>query len=811
MIRGGTYELPGALVFAPQDSGTANAPIVYQAFPGESPILSGGRRLTGWTEGEKGRWQTSVSDVLAETSRPTQLFVNDQRRLRPMVPGKGYFYIDASAAGTKPARQDRFRFGDGHIDPGWKSPGDVEFVAFHKWSTSRIPIASVDGDARIVTLAGATWHGQHAELSPAVWYRLENVSEALDEPGEWYLDRATRILTYLARPDEDPNRDAVVLPRLERIIEFRGDIGKGTFVEHIELCGLTFAHSAWHTPDRGHSVYQAEVNMDGAVSAQNAWHCAISASVVRHTGNYGIQLGAGCSHWRVIDCELFDLGAGGVKIGTGRFNEEPDQRKWASHCEIRDCLVAHGGRLHPAAVGLWIGHAHHNTLEHNHVRDMYYSAISVGWRWTEGDSPADHNVVAWNRLHTLGQGVMSDMGGIYTLGESPGTQLHHNLIHGVTRARYGGWGLYHDQASADIVSEYNIVHHTEDAAFHLHYGRRLLLRNNVFALGKNEQMKLSNPKKSGTLALEGNIWFWTDSDLHAGKLDDEMTFRRNLYWRTDGKPIRFPGGKTSEQWREREPEFEIADPGFAAPANGDFTLAPGAATDRIGFEPFSLAAAGRTTDSAKTAVLPAVPRTFEPAPPKPPPAIHQDFELLALGQRMPGWGLLAANRDENAAVTDETAANGKHSLKFQDGPGGAVYFPHLYRDTTYESGVFRVAFNLRVEPGAKVQFECRDNTPWFTPGPGIEVQPEGTLESAGRELLTVPHSQWFHIDLTCGIGPERTGTYRLVLTLPDGDTRTFDDLPLGDGFETMGWMGFASLTKERVVYYVDDFVLERAE
>ena len=47
-VRGGKYFLDQTLVLGPQDGGTRDCPIVYTAFPDEKPVLSGGRRITGW-------------------------------------------------------------------------------------------------------------------------------------------------------------------------------------------------------------------------------------------------------------------------------------------------------------------------------------------------------------------------------------------------------------------------------------------------------------------------------------------------------------------------------------------------------------------------------------------------------------------------------------------------------------------------------------------------------------------------------------------------------------------------------------------
>src|SRR5690242_19662551 len=43
--RGGTYYLPETLVFTAQDSGTKDAPVVFQNYQNEKPVISGGVRL----------------------------------------------------------------------------------------------------------------------------------------------------------------------------------------------------------------------------------------------------------------------------------------------------------------------------------------------------------------------------------------------------------------------------------------------------------------------------------------------------------------------------------------------------------------------------------------------------------------------------------------------------------------------------------------------------------------------------------------------------------------------------------------------
>ena len=46
-FRGGTYFLPSTVNFVAAHSGTPQTQIVYENYPGETPIISGGLQVTG--------------------------------------------------------------------------------------------------------------------------------------------------------------------------------------------------------------------------------------------------------------------------------------------------------------------------------------------------------------------------------------------------------------------------------------------------------------------------------------------------------------------------------------------------------------------------------------------------------------------------------------------------------------------------------------------------------------------------------------------------------------------------------------------
>ena len=617
LLRGGTYFLEEPLRFEPADSGTADAPITWAAYPGELPVLSAGQRVGGWEETElickpPDNWEDEpeiprrawVTQMEGPAFR--QLWVNGGRRYRPRLPHRGLYKTTGLPPGAKPRGEFSGCFTQYRIDPDilgeWRNLGQVEMVMLVRWLECRMPIQSVDRETGLVdTVTGAPFlPAKHWESREWERFYLDNVFEALLEPGGWYLDQQESKLYYLPYPEETLETTEVVAPRFPYVILVAGDPDADNYLEYLHFQGLTLAHNEWHKPEgqpwwgfKGNQSVdgQAAVSVPGAFEAVGMRHSRLSHCTMAHVGTYGIQLGRGCKENEVSHCDLFDLGAGGVKLGTVSMEDT----EISGHNTIADCHIHDGGLFHHSAVGLWIGQSGHNLIAHNEINHLHYSGVSVGWCWNLDPTGSHDNVLEYNHIHDIGQGWLSDMGGVYTLGDSPGTVLRYNLIHHVRHGEFGGRGIYHDAWCSNVLDEYNVVYRCDSECINFQHGHGNVARNNLLALG-GELGVIGHacPDEDASVTLEGNILYTQGCPAVGGNYEHgEYHFRRNLYWDADGRPLRF-GGLSFEEWQKQglDQDSVIADPRSAHPGAGDFTLPDDSPALALGFKPFDLSTVG---------------------------------------------------------------------------------------------------------------------------------------------------------------------------------------------------------------------------
>jgi hypothetical protein len=615
VLRGGTYFLDAPLEFGPEDSGAEGAPVVYAAAAGEKAVLSGGRRLDGGRWGEvNGRkaWVVVIPEVKEGGWRFRQIFVNGTRRPRTRLPKRGEYRIaslpdyngDFLRNPTK-----RFVYAPGDIVPSWRNIRDVEVVGITRWLDNRLPIESVSAQTRTVTFDRPSLFALLSDDKPGPYW-VENVFEALDTPGQWYLDRPTGVLSYLPQPGEEAPSAEIIAPRLPEVVRVTGRAGSP--VHDLRFESLTFAHTEWLPPADYASSLQAGIDVPGTLRFNYAERCVVTDGDIEHIGNYGIEVGVGCADIEIARNRITDIGAGGIRIGhffswetdgSGRLTERGMRRKAAmpsgphSHrITVADNEIAHCGRFSPEAVGVFVGDNADNKIIHNHIHDLFYSGISVGSVQDFGPARATGNIVEYNHVHNIGRGMLSDLAGIYTC-STPDSRIAHNVVYDVSRRDYGGWGIYPDEGSHDLLVRDNLIYRCQDGGLFAHHNRNIKAVNNIFALNHGAQVDRGGIG-GFELTVTRNLFYYDQGKAvgdygggHWGR--DVCAFDSNLYWNAAGAPVLF-GTKGLAEWQAagQDKDSRIADPLFVDPRNGDFRLRPGSPAGQVGFESWDFASVG---------------------------------------------------------------------------------------------------------------------------------------------------------------------------------------------------------------------------
>lgn len=551
--------------------------------------ISGGRVLSGWKRvaGDANLWEMEIPDVRAGKWYFRQLFVNGERRQRARTPNTGYFRIRGASPQDKPIK---LAFNPGDIKKAWADEDDVEVIAYLAWADIRMQIRSVDEANSVATLSGDP---RPSNRENNAQYFVENAPDGLDSPGEWYLNRKTGVLRYWPKPGEDLAKAEVIAPFLEDLLVIRGNAQTKQPAENITLRNLRLRHTDYTLGPNGAADTQAAVAVRGDVLFEFARNCLVEDCQFSHLAGYGVEAGRGAQKIRVSHCEMVDLGAGGVRIGETAKRDDAFDSNQSN--EVTDCELHQLGRIFAPAVGVFILQSGTNLVAHNHIHDLYYTAVSVGWNWGYQETPCRENRVEFNHMHDIGQSLLSDMGAVYTLGIQRGTVIQNNLIHDVNAFTYGGWGLYTDEGSTDILLQNNVVYRCKSAGFHQHYGRDNIIRNNIFAFNKEHQLMRTREEDHNSFTFENNIVFFDTGDLLGSNwTNDKFKMNRNVYWHESAKTNITFKGATFAQWQARGHDRDsiLADPEFERSESNPFGLKPNSPAFQLGFKPIDLSTVG---------------------------------------------------------------------------------------------------------------------------------------------------------------------------------------------------------------------------
>ncbi len=476
-LRGGDYLRTNALELTAADSGSPRAPVIWRAFKGETARLLGGRSLHGFQTvtdpAVLARLDSSARGKVMQLNLAA-LGINDFGEMksrgfgrataaahcelfsggRPMTlarwPNEGSF---EQIAGIPTGHIDEHGGTLGILEAGFNYSGDrprhwkettnlwVHGYWAWDWANSYERVASLDLETHLVKTAAP--HGLYGFRKGQRFYFL-NVLEELDQPGEWFLDRATKILYFWPPNPISTNQksDEVILSLLDQ-----------PFLKLNAVSDVTF---------RGITL---EATRGNAIEINGGANNRIAGCVIRNIGNYGVRIDGGLGHG-VVGCDVFDTGDGGVSLNGG-------DRKTLSpggHF-VENCHFQRQGRWSKCYVPSILMDGVGMRASHNLIHDHPHCAILFNGN--------DH-LMEFNEIHHIALET-GDVGAIYA-GRNytyRGNRMRYNFIHHTGGVGMGSMGIYMDDCVSGAEIFGNVFYKVQRAAF-LGGGRDHQVINNVF-------------------------------------------------------------------------------------------------------------------------------------------------------------------------------------------------------------------------------------------------------------------------------------------------------------------------------------------
>jgi hypothetical protein len=804
MISAGTYRLLTPLVLDEKNAGV----VLEGAGPGQT-ILSGAAALTPFEQVNANLWRGRANMPVS------RVWMRDKAVPSAKVPSIYWHYITEQTGNERdPASLQLVDLSHRAFHPepadmallsrlSAEELADVVVTLWHSWEISKHHIARIDGKRDMIYLADESPWAIH-EFGDVQRYQLDNVPGISDEAGTWYSTGKNGIY-YGAAVGQDMKQTALVASGLPHILEIHDTQG-------ITIRNVQFSFAGVGLDQGSFKSNQAASTVDAAIMLDDAKGIHFEHITISHIGGYGVWFRRNCQDSTVQASLIEDMGAGGVRIG------ETATAPLAGHETTRilvdNNIIREGGRIYQSAVGLLIGRSGGNRVTHNEIHDFYYSGISVGWKWDYGVSPAVNNVIENNHIHHIGQQQLSDMAGIYTLGESPGTVVRANIIHDVTGypGGAGAWGMYADQASSEIVFENNLVFRTTSGGFHENFGSNNVVRGNVLAFGRDGQVELTKAEAHRSLVLTGNAVISDGATFFRGDWRKAMAqIDKNTYFDVSGKPPTWLGMNFAT-WKQLgfDQNSVLADPGFVDSAAGNFRLKPASLWSWSGQSPIGVAgvygaqqwlALAREGDQIPTASVPTPPAAA-------PISIEEDFESTPVGSTPAHATANVEGLGDGVSVSDETALSGSHSLRLQDVANEKfAYDPHFFYQLNHRSGTTTVEFRFYTEPSYCFSTEWRDGDSPYHIGPSLTVS-AGQLSVGGKPLAPIPARQWVTVKMEAQEGSAAERVWHLAVSVPNGASGNWTFPDPSDQWRRLEWLGFTSACRSNAKLFIDDIKIE---
>jgi len=457
VIGGGDYPWEQTLRLTSEDSGTAATPIIYQVDPGQTAVFRGGVRIAAWrpiSDVElRGKLEAGVRDRVLEADlkalrvedlgdatalrRCPELFVDGKPQTLARWPNEGFVKTGAILGkdtfkvwnSIDGCRDGKFCYVEDRPNR-WLDEPDVRLYGywFWDWFEEFQKVASIDPDARTFTLSKP--YSNYGYRKDQRYYAL-NVFREIDTEGEWYLDRRTAMVYWLAPKEIDVSKVETVLSVLEQPFVTMTD------VEHVILRGLTLQEG------RGNGIH-----ISGGAD------CLVANCTIQRLGGDAIIVEGGERHG-IFGCTMHTLGCGGMRVAGGDRQTLTPGRHFVENCRVFDISRlkrTYAPAVHLDGCGNRIAHnlfenipssalrieGNDHLIELNIIRNVVRESDDQGGLDMFGNPLYRGVVIRWNRWSDIRGGTQHGAAGVRLDDMISGVSVYGNVFERCGAANFGG-------------------------------------------------------------------------------------------------------------------------------------------------------------------------------------------------------------------------------------------------------------------------------------------------------------------------------------------------------------------------------------
>lgn len=582
--------------------------ITFESYGDKKVILSGAKRI-------EGLFKTQFNGVdclgakVPDDILPSDVFVNKKRAELTRYPEEGYLYPVETGSDSVFFRNnsDWFICAEREEISKFSNLEDAKISFCHFWVDEHSGIESFDKDTGKVVMSYiprySTYSGEekgsvcttsNAEYSTLEYY-IENVPEMFLKENQWYFDKAEKTVYYIPEKGTDITNIELYMPCVTRLFDIEAD---NVNFQNIEFLYTSSMYESREKDEKTGKTYasdaQSVCGAEAVLNFKNSKNCIIENCDFTCFGLYGIDINSGCHGFYVNGNRFSDCGAGGIKILGS--NEPEDYKNYTYSNIISNNTILNCGTRHKAGCGILLMHSFENKILHNEIGYTYYTGISLGWVWGYGFSKTADNLIKKNHIHHIGQGALSDLGGIYLIGPQPDTYIKGNLIHDVYCRYYGGQAIYLDEGASYVTIENNICYNVYSNSINMHFGLMDVTRNNILEAGDRgalnhwrQEMHISEVEMRNILFSQNDLPIYGAAGEDV-VTDNFITDNNLLFAYGQDEPTMYIKHGVRKYHEDAKAEHEldihsiIADPCFKDFDNKDFTIDENSPARKIGFK-----------------------------------------------------------------------------------------------------------------------------------------------------------------------------------------------------------------------------------